>query len=186
MTASPFDCVVRGFASLRANWRLVPLLWLQQVLAMALFVLGAAVPLVVLGRGWWSAFADWRPAGAEEMLLDLSAAVAPVALPLSIALLGTAVVWTLAAVAFCWFQAGSLAVLVAAERQAPPGPPRGWRVFAVYDRALFVGGARRLWRRCFGFWNLWGLAALGWLVAFAVVVLAAELAAASWGWPGLA
>ncbi|HUO86546.1 MAG TPA: hypothetical protein VM617_04080, partial [Thermoanaerobaculia bacterium] len=185
MSASAYDSIVRGFASLRANWQLVPLLWLQQMLVLVLLVLGAAVPSAVVGVEGWRRFAAWRPGRGDEALLELAAIVAPLALPLAIALLGTAVVWTLAVIVFCWFQGGSFAVLLAAERQAPPGPPGDWRLFRTYERGFFTGWARRLTWRYFGFWNLWGLAALGWGLALALLVVAAQAAALEWGVGGL-
>lgn len=192
-----FDAVGRGFATLRANWQLVPAMWLQQVLVLVLFLLGAAVPLVALGidpfgGGWlepqrWAAALDaWQPTTLAEAAEDLALVVEPVALPLAVALLGTLVVWTLAVVVFCWFQGGFFGVLLAAERQAPPGPPRDWRLFRTWDRALFVAWARRLAWRYFGFWNLWGLFLLAWLAGALAVVWAARAAAVAAEEAGLA
>lgn len=188
--ATAFDSILRGFATLRANWPLVPMMTLQQVLVLALLVLGAAVPVVALGGGalggdWWGALLAWQPAGLAEAAEDFAALVAPVALPLAVALLGTAVVWILAILVFCWFQAGLYGVLLAAERQALPGPPRDWRLFRTWDRTLFAGWARRLMGRYFGFWNVWALAAAGWLVALPLLVWAAQAAAATWAEVGL-
>ena len=184
------DSIARGFASLRANWPLVPMLVLQQVLVLALLALGALVPLVAVGGGalggdWLPALLAWQPASLSEAAEDLAAVVAPVAVPLAVALLGTAVVWTLAILVFCWFQGGSFGVLLAAERQAPPGPVRDWRLFRTWDRALFADWARRLMWRYFGFWNLWGLALLGWLLAALLLVWAAQAATARWAEAGL-
>jgi hypothetical protein len=194
VTATGFDAafhsIARGFATLRANWPLVPMMVLQQVLVLALLLLGAAVPLAALGPeivggDGWAALLAWQPAGLAEAAEDLAAAVAPVALPLAVALLGTAVVWTLAILVFCWFQGGFYGVLLAAERQALPGPPRDWRLFRTWDRGLFAGWARRLMWRYFGFWNLWALAATAWLLAALLLVWAARAAAATWGGAGL-
>lgn len=188
--ATASDSVLRGLATLRANWPLVPMMVLQQVLVLALLVLGAAVPVVALGGGalggdWWGALLAWQPGGLAEAAEELAVLVAPVALPLAVALLGTAVVWTLAILVFCWFQAGFYGVLLAAERQALPGPPRDWRLFRTWDRALFAGWARRLAGRYFGFWNVWALACLGWLAALLLLVWAAQAAAATWAEAGL-
>lgn len=183
-----FDAIARGFATLRANWPLVPMMVLQQVLVLALLLLGAAVPLAALGPdalGGLAALLAWQPAGLAEAAEDLAAAVAPVALPLAVALLGTAVVWMLAILVFCWFQGGFFGVLLAAERQALPGPPRDWRLFRTWERGLFAGWARRLMWRYFGFWNLWALAATGWLLAAVLLVWAARAAAATWAEAGL-
>lgn len=186
-----FDAIGRGFATLRANWQLVPVIWLQQVLAALFFALGLAVPVAVVGseiglRSAWAALAAWQPASWAEAAEDAALAVEPIALPLVVALLGTAVVWGLAVVVACWFQGGFYGVLLAAERQALPGPPRDWRLFRTWDRALFLGWARRLVWRYFGFWNLWGLVFLGWLAAALLVVLAARGAAGAWAEIGLA
>ncbi|HEX6202239.1 MAG TPA: hypothetical protein VF100_04480 [Thermoanaerobaculia bacterium] len=186
-----FDAIGRGFATLRANWQLVPVTWLQQVLVTALLVLGLAVPVAAIGgevglREGWEAVAAWQPASGAEAAEDLALAVEPIALPLVVALLGTAVVWGLAVIAFCWFQGGFFGILLAAERQALPGPPRDWRLFRTWDRALFFGWARRLVWRYFGFWNLWGLVFLAWLAAALVVFLAARAAAARWAEAGFA
>lgn len=186
-----FDAIGRGFATLRANWQLVPVMWLQQVLVGVLFLLGLAVPVAAIGGEVGldeagAALAAWQPAGWAEAAEDLALAIEPIALPLAVALVGTAVVWGLAVVVFCWFQGGFYGVLLAAERQALPGPPRDWRLFRTWDRALFLGWARRLVWRYFGFWNLWGLAFLGWLAAAVLVVLAVRAAAAQWAEVGLA
>lgn len=186
-----FDAIGRGFATLRANWQLVAATWLQQVLVTLLFLLGLAVPVAVIGSEiglgeTWQALAAWRPAGWAEAAEDLALAVEPIALPLAVALLGTAVVWGLAVIVFCWFSGGFYGVLLAAERQALPGPPRDWRLFRTWDRALFLGWARRRVWRYFGFWNLWGLAFLGWLAAALLFVFAARAAAAQWAEVGLA
>lgn len=183
-----FDSIARGFATLRANWPLVPMMVLQQVLVLALLLLGAAVPLAALGPealDGLAALLAWQPAGLAEAAEDLAVAVAPVALPLAVALLGTAVVWMLAILVFCWFQGGFFGVLLAAERQALPGPPRDWRLFRTWERGLFAGWARRLMWRYFGFWNLWALAATGWLLAALLLVWAARAAAATWAEAGL-
>jgi hypothetical protein len=188
---SAFDAIGRGFATLRANWQLVPVIWLQQVLVAVLLLLGLAVPVAAISWqagawDWWRALGAWQPGSLLEAAEDLALAVEPYALPLAVALLGTAVVWGLAAVAFCWFQGGFYGVLLAAERQALPGPPRDWRLFRTWDRTLFTGWARRLVWRYFGFWNLWGLVFAGWLAAVLLVVWAARAAAASWAEVGFA
>jgi hypothetical protein len=184
--SSAFDCISRGLATLRANWQLVPLIWLQNVLVVAITVAGALVPVVVLGTSWWAGLEEWRPTSLEEVWLDFVAAVQPVALPLSVALLATGVVWLLAFLLFCWFQAGFFGVLMAAERQALPGQPRDWRLFRTFTLRDFAGWGRRWLWRYFGFWNLYLLVVLAWMLVVLLAVWGTVAGGQRWGGPAAA
>ncbi len=144
---SAFACLARGFASLRANWRLVWMQWLQALALWVLTIAGLLLPLSALGLDFATSYAflvegETPPLGGEleRQLENLSPALLG-------ALVGTAAVWTLAFFVYCWFQAGTYGVLIAADRQAAPGGARDRRLFRTFNRRDFAGWAGRyLWR----------------------------------------
>lgn len=145
------DCLRRGIASTRANWELALVLGARQVLVTVLAVGALVLPLAVLGAS--ALFAD--PRAIERELPRLLAR-----LTFSPALLATAVAslaLLLAAwVVYSFVQAGTFGVLLAADRQARPGPPRdafGFRTFSLQN--LFGWGGRYLGR--FFRFDLWAL-----------------------------
>jgi len=183
MTLSAVDTIHRGLVNLRANWELVLIQFLQIFIGAVLVLVGFLPPLAVLGfanlelldstAGDWTAMMDNAAGlvarGREAWILLLASIV------LSLA------IWTMAMLVHCYFQGGIYGVLMAGDRQAPCGGPRGWRWFRTFSmRDLRGWGARYLWRY---FWlvNLFLLIATLWLVIPFVLVLFAVWGEARWG-----
>lgn len=149
MPLSALDCIGRGLYSLRANWPLILVQWLQGLAVTVLALAGFVPPLLVLGAG---AVMSWRQASAwPEVLLgglpDLGERLAGLGVSLLLALLATLLIWLLALVVYCFFQGGIWGILAAADRQAPPGAPRDWRWFCTFSVNHLVGwGGRFVWR----------------------------------------
>lgn len=154
------ECLSRGGLALRANWQLVPLLALQNVL-LTLFVLLSLVPpvLVLAGGGPAVDWADPDPAELARWLEDLGRLAADNLPALALALVASTVLGVLAVIAWAFFQSGVVGVLAAGDRQAPAGS-RPWPFFRTFSWRDFVGwGSRYLWR-FFGFFHLILLVAL--------------------------
>ena len=120
---SALDCFVRGLYSLRANWQLVPLVWLQQVVVLVLTFGSVVALLLPLGVGT-AAFRDLSAYSLPELegwLAELGTNLPQLLLPLLLGLVASLLVGLLAFLVFCWLQAGITAVLIAGERQALPG-----------------------------------------------------------------
>ena len=137
---SAFDCVVRGFYSLRANWQLVPVIWLQQVSMLVLLVASVVAFVLPLGVGGLSldGLESMTVPEVEGWLYELASRPATLLGPLLLGLLASSVVALLGGLVYCWFQGGVMAVLLAADRQALPGAPRDWR------RCVRVAHARHI------------------------------------------
>jgi hypothetical protein len=185
MALPAIECLRRGLWSLRANWELVAMQWLATLVLVAFLLLGLLPPLVVLGVGSLSALAaelrrwpEWMPAGPFH-LAELGA-------PLLAALVGTLAIWMLAFFVYCYFQAGTYGVLVAADRQAPAHAGRAagdWRLFRTWSGRDFNGwGGRYLWR-FFWFVNLYLAFASVLILLFAVLIVGAVFGGQWWGWP---
>jgi hypothetical protein len=175
------DCLSRGIASLRANWELVIVHWLQGIVVFALVATGALLPLVVIGVG---ALGALPTSGTEigpwiERVADSTRGLAGA---LFLAGLGTLVVWLLAALVYSFFAAGVMGVLHNADRQAPPGPARDWRSFRTFSlRDLAGWGGLYIWRY-FGFGLLSALLCTVLLTLLVGVwVLAGVWGARRWG-----
>jgi hypothetical protein len=182
MSLPAIECVRRGLYSLRANWELVLMQWLGTLAVVVLVVAGLLPPLLVAGVGVvreaigepgdWGA---WAGDLVERLLAN--------PLPLAAALVGTLAVWTLALVVYSFFMAGTYGVLAAADRQAPAGPPRDYRLFRTFSRRDFGGwGGRYLWR-FFWFVNLYAVVLTLLLAVFVALVVAAALGGRRWGTP---
>lgn len=150
---SALDALSRGFLNVRANRELIGiqvaagvLLAASIVVPLALFVVRLGVPL--------SAFTANDPQGLvrafESVQLDLGQ-LAPM---LGIGLLLLLVVGTLVFILYCWFQAGTLAVLLAGEAQAPSSRQAPAAVFRTFSWSGFVGWASRYALRIFWVNNL--------------------------------
>lgn len=154
MKLSAVDCVSRGLVNLRANWELIPVQMLQGLLTSILVVVGFLPPLAAIG---WSSLdlLEPTPAGVEAFLaslLDFSNRGGQAWVLLATGLLVSSVIWLMAMMVYCYFQAGIYALLRAGDRQAPIGRAvdRAWfRTFTVRDLRGF--GALYLWRY---FWLL--------------------------------
>ncbi len=178
---SSFECLARGFSSLRANLPLVGMVWLQQLLVTALTALGLLVPVLVVGWDRFRGLGEAWPSSPERVFEDLLAAIGPLALPLAAALLATSLVWLVAFLVFSWFQGGLYGVLMAAERQAPPGRGHGWRVFRTYRLADFAGWGRLYLWRYFWFWNLYWVVVTVWLLLVLVLAVGTVAGGRTWG-----
>lgn len=180
MRLSAVDCVQRGVASLRANWELVLVQLLQQILVGGIALAGLVPPLAVVGFGLVGAIGEFEasnPLAWGRFLgpwLDALAANVPALVAAGVA---TLLIWLAAFLVYCYFQGGIYGVLVAADRQAPPGAGGRSEWFRTYRFQDVRGwGARYLWR-FFAFWNLVLALASLWLA-----VTVAWIALAVWGW----
>lgn len=142
MKLSALDCLRRGWANLSANWELVLLRWIGSFLTLLLAILGFVLPLVALG-------VDLRGPGGnaareiEDALRQLANASPALALALTAAL----AVWLLTLLFHCFLQAGTYGVLMAADRQALPGPGRHKLLFRTFNLRDFMGwGGLYVWR----------------------------------------
>jgi hypothetical protein len=180
---SAVDCLRRAGLSLRANWVLVPLALLQGLCTLLLFLLSLLPPFLVLG-GRALLDVDWTVEGAEIWLRQLLAAASSQPLALTLALVASLVVGTLAMIVWAWFEGGIYGVLVAAERQAlPDAQDRAGGVawFAATTGRDFAGwGGLYMWR--YFWWLQIGLAfALGLLLLYTLIALGAVLGYEAWG-----
>jgi hypothetical protein len=151
MRLSAVDCLRRGWGNLMANWELVVLQWLQSILVTALFLAGVLVPLLMLGLGT-DLFAGSTPS-LDELVVELL----NFSWTLLLGLLAAFAIWTVAFLVHCYVQAGTYGILVTADRQALPGPPRDRRLFRTFSLRDFLGwGGRYVWRY-FWFINLFCL-----------------------------
>lgn len=160
MRLSAVDCLRRGWRNLMANWELVVLQWLQSILVTALMLLGLLVPVLMLGLRFGESVPSF-----DEVLVELFDSPSTLVLALVAAL----AIWTVAFLVHCYVQAGTYGILVTADRQALPGPPRDQRLFRTFTLRDFLGwGGRYVWR-FFWFFNL-----------FCVLVSLVLLLAALW------
>jgi len=187
MKRTAIDCLRRAALSIRANFGLVWLRLLQELLFAVLFVASLVPPLVVLG-GAALFEGEWSEAALEGWIAGLGDQLAGVALPLTLAVLASLVIGLLVVMVWGWFEGGVLGVLVAAERQAVPGAEDragGWRWFRTFSLRDFSGwGGRYLWR-FFWFFHLAFTVLLVLLLLMLLLVLGAVYGGESWG-PGAA
>lgn len=186
MINSAFDCVARGLHTLRANWQLVPVYWLQQVVLIGLSILGVVAFFLAMGFGAFSV-GDLATLDGHDLEAALEHALADaggVLLPFFLGLLAASLVWFVAFLVWCWFQAGLYGVLIAGEHRAPPGEPRDWRAFRAFEPGSFTAWARRYAWRYFGFFHLYLLVVTALLVLCLPVLLGAGFAADAWGTAG--
>ena len=172
----------RSILILRANWELIPLVWLQTVLAVALslgslvpfyFVLDVRLPDV-------SATPEESTAWLLDSLQHVSEQVASPAFWLAV-VSSSAVALALFA-CYSFFQAGVFGVLTTADRQAPADGRGEAAWFRTYSWAEFQGrGGRHLWP----FFWLFNLVLLFWLLLLLLTSLAFVIAALAAGGGGL-
>lgn len=178
-----FECLHRGLRSTWANWGLIPLGILQNVLLTLLGLLSLLPPFLVLG-GMALLQRDWSGAAFEEWLGGLDEMVGGALIPLSLAVLASLLVGLLAVAVWGWFQGGIVGVLLAAERQALPGAqgrPGGWRWFRTFSMGDFAGwGGRYVWR-FFWFFHLGLLVGLVFALLFVLLILATVYGQEAWG-----
>jgi hypothetical protein len=182
---SALDCLARGLYSVRANWELVPLVILQQ-LAVLVLTVASLVALVVPFAG---TFGLAGLAGLAELdLLELEGWVAgaladwrALVVPLVAGLVASLLVGMLAFVVLCWFQAGIVAVLLAGDRQALPGPARDWRLFRTFEWPAFSAWAGRWMWRFFWFFNLYLVVLLLLTLVWVLLIVLAVWGGERWG-----
>jgi len=183
MTLSAVDTIRRGLVNLRANWELIFVQFLQILIGAILVLVGFLPPLAVLGFASLDVLEstpeDWTALMDSAAGLVTRGREAWVLLLASIVL--SSAIWMMAMLVHCYFQGGIYGVLMAGDRQAPAGKPRGslwFRTFSVRD--LRGWGARYLWRF---FWllNLFLAILTVWLVVPVMLVLLAMWAEAQWG-----
>lgn len=180
---SAADCLRRAGLSLRANWALVPLVLLQELCTLLLFLLSLLPPFLVLG-GRALLEVEWTVEGAEIWFRQLLAAASSEPLALTLALVASLVVGTLAMIVWAFFEGGIYGTLVAAERQAlPDAQDRSGGVawFAATTGRDFAGwGGLYMWR--YFWWLQIGLGlAFGLLLLYTLIVLGAVLGYEAWG-----
>lgn len=177
---SAFDCLVRGFYSLRANWELVPLMWVQQVLLLVLLVASVVAFFLPFGFGTLSLEA-LEGSDPEVLLAELLADPGALLVPLLVGLVVSTLLGILAILVYGWFQGGLMAVLLAGERQAVPGEPRDWRLFRTFEWHSFAGWGRRLMWRYFWLFHLYLAVLLGLMLAVLLVLVLAVWGSERWG-----
>jgi len=183
MTLSAVDTIHRGLVNLRANWELIPVQFLQILIGTLLFLVGFIPPLAVLGFADLelldSTGEDWAAMMDSAAGLVSRGREAWVLLLASIVL--SSAIWLIAMLVHCYFQGGIYGILMAGDRQALPGKPRGWRWFRTFSvRNLRGWGARYLWRY---FWllNLFLAITTVWLVFPLIFFLLSIWSQARWG-----
>jgi hypothetical protein len=166
------DALVRGFRNVRANRELV----LVQIASSLLLAASIAVPLLLffvrLGIPL-QAFTGKDPQALLQALEAIQLDLGQLASMLGLGLLVLLVVGTLVFLLHCWFQAGTLAVLVAGEAQAPVVRSAPVAVFRTFTWAAFVGWASRFGMRIFWLDNLFLIFLTLVLLVFTLPFLAA-------------
>lgn len=187
MRRTAIDCLRRGFHSTRANWGLLPLKVLQDLLFTVLLLVSFLPPVLVLG-GMALLDAGWDEAALTDWVTGLPDELATRLVPFSLAVLASLVLGLLAVVVWGWFQGGLVGILLAAERQAHPRAEDrtgGWRWFHTFSLRDFSGwGGRHVWR-FFWFFHLALTVSLVFLLLLALLVLGAVSGHEAWG-PGAA
>ena len=184
MTLTAVDSIHRGLVNLRANWELLCFQVLQVLIVSVLVVVGFLPPLAALGftdletfdpaTQDWSSVVDsvaaWVARGREAWVLLVAS------------LILTSAIWLMATLVYCYFQAGIFGVLVAGDRQAPPGRPRGRQWFRTFSAgSSFRGWAGRYLWRYFWLLNLFMLISTVWLVLPLLLLLLTVWGDSRWG-----
>ena len=213
MRLSGSDCLRRGFRSLRVNWALVPLLLLRSAICVPLVSFGTFLPLRAVGFDPSSLGDDLlkNPEQAQSQIQDLLGSLTAGSSTLIVALVAMLAVWTLAALLYCYFEAGLYGVLVAADASVTGGDSgaaaaapraftlRGFHLQAMRYAGRFFSFVNFSWAvfllpiLLFVLWLLpvvsagmrWGLGA-GLLLGGVGALLAGALGAALFGWANLA
>lgn len=185
MTRSAIECLRRAGLSTRANAGLIPLSLAQSFVFTLLVVASLVPPLMVLG-GMALLEGEWDPATFDERLRGIDLSLADQLLPLALAVFASLVLGVLAVLVWGWFQGGMLGVLVAAERQAPPGAegrPGAWQWFRTFSLRDFAGwGSRYTWR-FFWFFHLSVTISLVLVLVAVLVAVGAGVGYEAWGGP---
>ncbi len=184
MRRTAIECLRRGALSTRANFGLVFLALLQNLLFLALIV-ASFVPFVIVLGGLAALRGDVQDPRALEGWLENLWTIAAQRLPaLGLGLLASLVIGLAAVALWGWFQGGIMGTLVAAERQAHPQAQNrpaaaGW--FKTLTGRDFAGwGGRYMWRY-FWFFHLYVTSALVIILLALVLALGIGFGYQSWG-----
>jgi hypothetical protein len=164
------DALARGFVNVRANRELI----LVQLAAGLLLAASIIVPLLLVFARLGvplQAFTASDPEALAKALDAVDIDFARLAPMVGIGMLLMLVVGTLVFILYCWFQAGTLAVLLAGEAQAPVTRMATPAVFRTFSWAGFVGWASRYGLRIFWVNNLFLLLLTLLLFAFTLPFL---------------
>jgi hypothetical protein len=156
---------------------------LQVLIVSVLVVVGFLPPLAALGftdlATFDPAIQDWSSVVESVAAMMTRGREAWVLLLASLIL--TSAIWLMATLVYCYFQAGIFGVLVAGDRQAPPGRPRGTQWFQTFSASTFRGWAGRYLWRYFWLLNLFILISTAWLVLPLLLLLLTIWGDAHWG-----
>lgn len=147
------DALARGFVNVRSNRELI----LVQLAAGLLLAASILVPLLLVFARLGvplRVFTANDPGALAKALEAIDLDFSQLAPLLGIGLLLMLVVGTLVFILYCWFQAGTLAVLLAGEAQAPIARMAPPAVFRTFSWSAFVGWASRFGVRIFWVNNL--------------------------------
>ncbi|MEO8277744.1 MAG: hypothetical protein ABI639_16135 [Thermoanaerobaculia bacterium] len=147
------DALFRGILNVRANRELI----LVQLASSALLAASIAVPiLLLLSRVGvpLSVFTSKDPEAIRVAFESMQFNMTMIASTFGLGLLLFLVIGTVAFVAFCWFQAGTLAVLLSGDAQAPAADKARSEVFRTFSWSAYVGWASRYGWRIFWVNNL--------------------------------
>lgn len=150
---SALDALSRGFVNVRANRELIAIQIASSLLLAASIVVPALFLLVRLGVPL-QVFTSNNPEALASALAAIQVDLGELVSMLGLGLVLMLVVGTLAFIVYCWFQAGTLAVLLAGEAQAPVVRIAPSAVFRTFSWANFVGWASRYGMRIFWVDNL--------------------------------
>jgi hypothetical protein len=180
---SAIDAASRGWANARANWELVGLQVVREIVVGLLTLLALAIPLVVFAGDVLAALFTATPTTPDDWLDRIAEILSRFAWneAMFLALFGTLALGLLATLIHCLFQAGTFGVLAAGDRQALPGPSRDHRLFRTYSRAEFFGWGRTYYWRYFWFVNLYGTLAMLLLLFVVSGIVGASAAGQRWG-----
>lgn len=194
MTLSSFDALSRGLANLRANWRLVPLLWLSQILLMVLTLASVVAFFVPFGisAGLGESLDELRGLSLEafgmEVAQDLLGIVeedlVALLLAFGLGLIPATLLGAASMLVSSWFTAGIFAVLLAGERQAPLGAASkaapDWRSFLTFEWPAFRAWASAGMWPYFWFFNLYLLVGLLAVLLLLLILTVAVWASQAW------
>lgn len=184
MPLSAVDCLHRGLFNLRANWELVLVQWLQVATTTVLSLVGLLPLLAVVGWASPEATAgSWEAARALDSWAELLSRGRQAWVLLVVSLVIASAIWLIAMVVFCYLQGGILGLLMAADRQAPPGRPSHWRGFRAFSLARLRGWAGRYVWRYFWLLQIFFLVALAWLLLPLAVAALTAWGQSRWGGP---
>lgn len=183
MALSAVDSIHRGLVNLRANWELLFVQILQVLVVSLLVVVGFIPPLSVLGFSELEtldpATQDWT--SIVTSLAEMVARGRDAWILLLASLVLSSTIWLMAMLVYCYFQAGIFGTLVAGDRQAPPGRPRGWRWFRTFSASSLRGWAGRYLWRYFWLLNLFLVISTVWLLIPLLLLWMTVWGDATWG-----